>query len=63
MRTSSVLTALVLSAARYDFGGPLVFRGENLPAGVTIECPGMPANASVVPVMFHATAEASTSGK
>ncbi|HEY3968155.1 MAG TPA: PPC domain-containing protein, partial [Planctomycetaceae bacterium] len=27
---------LVLSAARYDFGGPLALRGENLPAGVTI---------------------------
>ena len=55
--------ALVLSAARYDFGGPIAIRGENLPAGVTIECPGMPANASVVPVMFHATNEAVAAGK
>lgn len=55
--------AVVLSAARYDFGGPLAIRGENLPPGVTIECPGMPANASVVPVMFHATPEAAASGK
>ncbi len=54
---------LVLSAARYDFGGPLALRGENLPAGVTIESPGMPANASVVPVIFHATPEAAASGK
>ena len=45
---------LVLSASRFDFGGPLALRGENLPAGVTIETPGMPANASVVPVIFHA---------
>ena len=54
---------LVLSAARYDFGGPLALRGENLPAGITVECPGMPANASVVPVLFHATPEAAASGK
>jgi hypothetical protein len=54
---------LVLSAARYDFGGALALRGENLPAGVTIESPGMPANASVVPVIFHATPEAAASGK
>jgi hypothetical protein len=54
---------LVLSAARYDFGGALAFRGENLPAGVTIETPGMPATASVVPVIFHATPDAAASGK
>jgi hypothetical protein len=55
--------AVVLSAARYDFGGPLALRGENLPVGVTVECPGMPANSGVVPVMFHATPEAAASGK
>lgn len=56
-------TAVVLSASRRDFGGPLQIRGENLPAGITIECPGMPANASVVPVIFHAAAEAEISGR
>ncbi|MSR56503.1 MAG: peptidase [Planctomycetaceae bacterium] len=55
--------ALVLSAARYDFGGPLSIVAENLPEGVTIESPGMPANSTVVPVMFHATPEAAVSGK
>jgi hypothetical protein len=55
--------ALVLSAARYDFGGPLAIRGENLPAGVTIEHAPIPANASIVPLMFHATPEAAASGK
>ncbi|HEY2253285.1 MAG TPA: pre-peptidase C-terminal domain-containing protein, partial [Planctomycetaceae bacterium] len=39
---------MVLSAARFDFGGTLAIRGENLPAGITVECPGMPANASAV---------------
>jgi hypothetical protein len=55
--------AVVLSAARYDFGGPLAIRGENLPAGVTVECPGMPANSGIVPVMFHAAPDAAASGK
>ncbi|MBS0264752.1 MAG: PPC domain-containing protein [Planctomycetes bacterium] len=54
---------LVLSAQRFDFGGPLALRGENLPAGVTLEAPPMPANAAVVPVLFHATPEAAASGK
>ncbi len=54
---------LVLSASRFDFGGALALRGENLPAGVTIESPGMPANASVVPVIFHATPDAAAAGK
>jgi len=54
---------MVLSAARYDFGGPLAIRGENLPAGVTIEHAPVPANASIVPIMFHATPDAVASGK
>ncbi|MFN0055271.1 MAG: PPC domain-containing protein [Planctomycetales bacterium] len=54
---------LVLSASRFDFGGPLSLRGENLPEGVTIETPGMPANSTVMPVIFHATPEAAVSGK
>jgi hypothetical protein len=55
--------ALLLSAARYDFGGPLTLRGENLPPGVTIETPGMAANSTVMPVIFHATPEAANSGR
>lgn len=55
--------ALLLSAARYDFGGPLAISGENLPEGVTIETPGVAANSTVVPVLFHATPEAAVSGK
>ena len=55
--------AVVLNASRRDFGGPLAIRGEDLPPGITVECPGMPANSSVVPVMFHATPEAAQSGK
>ncbi|RPI91232.1 MAG: peptidase [Planctomycetaceae bacterium] len=53
---------IVLTAARYDFGGPLAIRGENLPPGITVECPGMTAGQSVVPVIFHASAEAQLAG-
>ena len=55
--------SLLLTAARYDFGGPLSLRGSNLPEGVTIESPGMSPGHSVVPVLFHATPQAATSGK
>lgn len=55
---------LVLSAGRVDFGGPLALSGVNLPEGVTLEPAGvMPANASVMPVLFRATPEAALSGK
>ena len=53
---------LVLTASRADFGGPLTIRGENLPAGITLETPGMTAGQSVVPVIFHATPEAVVAG-
>lgn len=56
-------TALLLSASRLDFGGPLTLRGENLPPGVTIEAPTMPANHTVVPVIFHAAPDAAIGGK
>ena len=54
---------IVLSAQRFDFGGPLAIRGENLPAGVTIDSPGMAANMTVVPVIFQAPTETELSGK
>ncbi len=54
---------IVLSAQRFDFGGPLAIRGENLPAGVTMDSPGMAANMTVVPVIFQAPTETELSGK
>lgn len=53
---------IVLNAGRVDFGGPLAIRGENLPPGVTIECPGLPANLSQVPVIFNVPADAALGG-
>jgi len=54
---------VVLTASRVDFGGPLALRAENLPPGITMETPGMTAGQSVVPVIFHAAADAQVSGK
>jgi hypothetical protein len=53
---------IVLNTSRVDFGGPLAIRGENLPPGVTIECPGVPANLAVVPVIFTVAPDAVVGG-
>ncbi len=53
---------LLISASRRDFGGALSFRGEDLPQGVTLETPGMPANLNVVQVLFHAAPDAPVAG-
>lgn len=54
---------LLISAARRDFGGPLAFRGEDLPEGVTIESFDLAADQNVAQVLFTATPEAAVSGK
>ena len=54
--------ALMLNAARADFGGALTLKGVDLPAGVTIESPGAPANLSTIPVLFTAAADAPVAG-
>lgn len=56
-------SAVVLSASRIDFGGPLTLRGENLPPGVTLECPVIPGNLAIVPVVFHAAPDAPLAGR
>ncbi|MFQ5424335.1 MAG: PPC domain-containing protein [Phycisphaerae bacterium] len=50
--------AILLSAARTDFGGPLKVAIDDLPAGVTVETPDMPANVSLIPVLLTASADA-----
>lgn len=51
-----------VSVSRQDVGGPVAFRGENLPAGVSIECPEGWRNDGVMPVVFYATPEAPVAG-
>lgn len=53
---------LMINGSRQDFGGPLKLRGEGLPAGVTLESPGMHPGLGNVPVIFHAAADAPVAG-
>lgn len=55
--------ALALNAQRIDFSGPLTIRAENLPTGLRIEIPPISAGQSLIPVIFHADANAELNGK
>lgn len=51
-----------LNLARRNFGGELVLAPESLPAGVTMHHDKVPANMSVMPVVFEAAADAPLGG-
>ena len=53
----------LINASRANFGGELKLLGENLPPGITMHCDTMPANQTVMPVVFEATADAQLNGK
>ncbi len=53
---------IVVNVQRQDFGGPVNFRGENLPAGVSIECPEGWRNGGTMPVVFFAADDAPVAG-
>jgi len=54
---------VVVSVARQDVGGPVNYRSEDLPAGVSIECPeGWRAGGSM-PVVFFAAPDAPVAGR
>jgi hypothetical protein len=55
--------ATLISASRANFGGELVLEGNDLPAGITMHAEPMPANMSVMPVVFEAKADAPIAGK
>jgi len=55
-------TALMVNAARANWGGDLQLSFEGLPQGVTSESPLMTSNLSSVPVLFTAEPDASTGG-
>jgi hypothetical protein len=50
--------AVMVNAARRNFGGDLEFMLENLPAGVTATTFPMPANQSTIPLLLSAAADA-----
>lgn len=54
--------SVLVNSSRRNFGGPLAFTAENLPAGVTVESPATWQNDGLIPVMFHVTPEADLSG-
>ncbi len=56
-------TAVMINASRIDCGGAITIKGLDLPPGVTIETPVLPANLSSVPVIFVAAPDAPLSGK
>lgn len=55
--------ATLISASRVNFGGELVLEPDALPAGITMVTENMPANMTLVPVVFEAAADAPLSGQ
>jgi len=52
----------IISATRANFGGELVLEDMQLPAGIKMIAPPMPANLNTMPVIFEATADAPLGG-
>ena len=50
--------AILIQARREDFGGAITLSADNLPPGVTVESDLMAAGNTVIPVLFHADAQA-----
>lgn len=50
--------AVMVNAARRNFGGDLAFELANLPAGVTVTSFNMPANRPTIPLLLSASADA-----
>lgn len=51
-----------VNVTRTDVGGPVNFRSDNLPAGVSIECPEGWRPGGTMPVVFYAAADAPVAG-
>jgi hypothetical protein len=52
-----------VAVTRQDVGGPVAFRSDNLPAGVSIECPEVWRGGGTMPVVFYAAPDAPVAGK
>ena len=55
--------AVVVQADRQNFGGELVVQAPELPAGMSYQCDHLPANQTLLPLVFEATADAPLAGK
>jgi len=56
-------TAALVSASRADFGGNIIVDIKDLPPGISFQTDVMPANQTIVPVLFTATADAGLAGR
>ncbi|MEZ5940545.1 MAG: pre-peptidase C-terminal domain-containing protein [Planctomycetaceae bacterium] len=54
---------VVVNVQRRDFGGPVAFRGDNLPEGVRIECPEGWRGGGTMPLVFYADENAPVAGR
>ena len=52
-----------VNVTRQDYGGLANFKSDDLPAGVSIECPAMWRSGAVMPLVLYATPEAPLAGK
>ncbi|RLS55918.1 MAG: peptidase [Planctomycetota bacterium] len=52
-----------VNVTRQDYGGPASFKSDDLPAGVSIECPAMWRGGATMPVVLYAAADAPLAGK
>ena len=55
--------ASLMTVGRSNFGGDVVLDPAAMPAGITIHAEAMPSNASTMPVVFEAAADAPIGGK
>ncbi|MEZ6067453.1 MAG: PPC domain-containing protein [Planctomycetaceae bacterium] len=55
-------SGVVVNVTRNNFGGPVNFRCDNLPAGVRIECPENWRGDGQIPLIFYADATAPVGG-
>src|SRR5207249_23168 len=55
--------AILVQADRQNFGGELVIQAPGLPAGMSYQCDKLPANQTLLPVVFEAAVDAPVSGK
>ncbi|MFO1095586.1 MAG: hypothetical protein U0992_20125 [Planctomycetaceae bacterium] len=54
---------VLVNVSRADFGGPINFSSENLPEGVTVECPADWRDDGQMPVVFYAADTAPVAGR
>lgn len=56
-------SGIVVNVQRQDFGGPVEFVSDNLPAGVRMESPPGWAGSGTIPLVFYADADAPVAGQ